>query len=495
MPPQYGWTTKASNSGDVRLLRTTDITSGKLDWDSVPFCSKEPEILEKYLLNDGDIVISRAGSVGKSFLISNPEESVFASYLIRFRSMVNKKFFYYFLQSPDYWNAITEKSSGIAMQNVNATKLKQIHFPLPPLNEQKRIVEKLEELFSDLDAATEDLLKAKKKLRRYRMSILNAAVTGELTKEWREEHQQELEPASVLLERILKERKEKWEQDYLEKMRAQGKEPKDDKWKGKYKEPLAPELNKDNEKQVPVTWSQASLDQLGEWSGGGTPSKKEVKYWENGNILWVTPKDMKSYFIKDSQDKITNEGVCSSSANIIHSNSVLFVVRSGILRRILPTAYLDQSFTINQDLKALTIQDGIEGKYVLYLTIALNRDIRYSCQKAGTTVESIEFSRLKRYTIPLPSTKEQRQIVSILDEKLSTFDRLEGDLDANIARLPLFKQALLRSAFSGQLVPQDPNDEPASVLLERIKAEKKKFGRNKTSGTTKKPKVPVTQEA
>ncbi len=131
--PQYGWTTSAKNEGYLHLLRTTDITSGNIDWDSVPFCKKEPADKEKYLLRDNDIVISRAGSVGYSHLIKNPKGAVFASYLIRFKPLIDEPYTSYFLKSPSYWNSISEKSLGIAVQNVNATKLKQISIPLSPL--------------------------------------------------------------------------------------------------------------------------------------------------------------------------------------------------------------------------------------------------------------------------------------------------------------------------------------------------------------------------
>jgi type I restriction enzyme S subunit len=155
--PQYGWTTKASEAGSLRIVRTTDITSGVINWDNVPFCEKEPENKEKYLLKDGDIVISRAGSVGYSLLIKSPQHSVFASYLIRFMPIINENFVAYFLKSPYYWNSISETKIGIAVSNVNATKLKKISVPIPPQSEQHRIVAKIEEFFTKLDAGVDAL--------------------------------------------------------------------------------------------------------------------------------------------------------------------------------------------------------------------------------------------------------------------------------------------------------------------------------------------------
>ena len=175
-PPQYGWTTSAQNRGKLHLLRTTDITSGYINWETVPFCQKEPDDVEKYLLKDGDIVISRSGSVGYSYLIKEPDQAVFASYLIRFRPVIiDELFLSYFLKSSAYWRTISESKLGIAVQNVNATKLRKISLPIAPLPEQNRIVAKIEELFTKLDAGKEELLQAKARLKRYRQSVLKAA--------------------------------------------------------------------------------------------------------------------------------------------------------------------------------------------------------------------------------------------------------------------------------------------------------------------------------
>ena len=200
LQPQYGWTTKASPTGRIRLLRTTDITSGSVNWKTVPFCSEEPSNPEKYLLQDGDIVISRAGSVGFSQLIKNPAESVFASYLIRFRPLskvINEKYLSYFLQSPLYWQAISENSLGIAIPNVNASKLRSINIPIAPLSEQERIVARIEELFSRLDAGVAALKRAQAALKRYRASVLKAACEGRLVPQDPND-----EPAGELLRRM-----------------------------------------------------------------------------------------------------------------------------------------------------------------------------------------------------------------------------------------------------------------------------------------------------
>jgi type I restriction enzyme, S subunit len=237
---QYGYTAKAQASGSVHFLRTTDITSGEIDWATVPYCSVSSEEESKYLLADGDVLISRAGSVGFSSLIKNPRRSVFASYLIRFRPLIDPQYFSYFLKTPSYWEAIGERSLGIAVQNVNATQLSGIQIPIAPLAEQTRIVEKLEELFSDLDAGVAELKAAQKKLAQYRQSLLKAAVGGALTAEWRTRRAAQgspVETGAQLLTRILAERRRRWEEKLLAKFAAQGKTPPQD-WQTKYSEPV-----------------------------------------------------------------------------------------------------------------------------------------------------------------------------------------------------------------------------------------------------------------
>ena len=215
--PQYGWTTKAARDRKgAKLLRTTDISGGNIDWDSVPFCNQEPPILSKYILRAGDIVVSRAGSVGVSALIQDCPQAVFASYLIRFRALdgIDEKFLKYFLQSPAYWNQISEKASGVAQPNVNAKKLSDLSVPLPPLPEQSRIVAEIEKQLKRLDASVAELERVRANLRRYRASVLKAACEGRLVEteaDLAKAEDRQYEHAEELLVHILTERRSHWE--------------------------------------------------------------------------------------------------------------------------------------------------------------------------------------------------------------------------------------------------------------------------------------------
>ena len=185
---QYGWTTRASSKGSVRFLRTTDITKDQINWDLVPYCQEVPDDLERYQIHVNDILISRAGSVGFSTLINHlPFPTVFASYLIRFvpSKSVEPRYVAYFLKSSEYWQQISELSSGVALSNVNAKKLTEIRIPLAPLTEQKRIADRLDSLLSQIDACRDRLDCVPKILKRFRQSVLIAAISGQLTLDWR----------------------------------------------------------------------------------------------------------------------------------------------------------------------------------------------------------------------------------------------------------------------------------------------------------------------
>ncbi|NCD18863.1 MAG: hypothetical protein EOL89_02600 [Actinobacteria bacterium] len=176
--PQYGWTSSARpDAGGKPLLRTTDITRGSIRWGHVPRATNDPPDLSRYLLSHGDIVVSRAGSVGVSALIHDPPEAIFASYLMRLRPgpEVSPEFLAHYLTSPQYWRQISSVTNGIAIPNINGSKLSAIDVPVPPLEEQRRIVAILDDHLSRLDAATSAAWNSVRRLSALRLSALTTA--------------------------------------------------------------------------------------------------------------------------------------------------------------------------------------------------------------------------------------------------------------------------------------------------------------------------------
>ena len=196
---QYGLSNSAESSGTHRLLRITDIQDGKVEWDTVPFTTvQEPEA---YLLRTGDIVFARTGAtVGKSFLIQNlPYESVYASYLIRIRLIGNlpPEYVYQIFNSACYWSQIIDKSVGVGQPNCNGTSLRELFIPLPPTNEQNRIVPVAQQLLQYVERIETEKKELASLLSSVRSHILDLAIRGQLVTQNPDD-----EPASLLLEHI-----------------------------------------------------------------------------------------------------------------------------------------------------------------------------------------------------------------------------------------------------------------------------------------------------
>jgi type I restriction enzyme S subunit len=222
---------------------------------------------------------------------------------------------------------------------------------------------------------------------------------------------------------------------------------------------------------LPASWNFVPLKELGDWSGGGTPSKAKSQYWQGGTIPWVSPKDMKTERISD-----TKEAISHSTASLIKAGSVLIVTRSGILRRTLPVAVSSVAVTVNQDLKVLTPRNGMMAEYVAWALRAFGQDILNTCSKQGTTVNSVETAKLLRYEIPVAPTKQQHTIVAEIEKQFSRLDEAVANLRRVKANLKRYRASVLKAAVEGKLTEdwrkQHPNIEPASKLLERILAER-----------------------
>jgi len=449
--PQYGWTSKASQIGTLKYLRTTDITSGQITWDTVPYCLNEPDDIAKYLLEDGDVVISRAGSVGYSKLIKKPPKAVFASYLIRFNPLIEQRFFAYFLKSPSYWQAISEKKLGIAVQNVNATKLKEISIPIAPLGEQERIVGKIEELFSDLDAGVAALEKVKKEITRFRQAVLKNAFEGKLTAKWRKENKEKIEPASKLLERIAKERE------------------KQTKGRKQRKLPL---LDTSTLPKLPEGWAWGRVNDITVSQQYGTSDKATIEpsgtpvlrmgNIQDGKLVYDKLKffpseyaDMQKFILKDG-DVLFNR-----------TNSAELVGKCAVYKSCCPpsifASYLIKVETISSyspDILADYI-NSIHGRKYINSVVS---------QQVGQA--NVNGTKLSMMPIPIFCQEEQEQIVSEIERRFSIADKAEAIAEQALKQASRLGQSILKKAFEGKLVPQNANDEPAEVLLERIRQQR-----------------------
>lgn len=201
---------------------------------------------------------------------------------------------------------------------------------------------------------------------------------------------------------------------------------------------------------LPATWANAKFSDFGTWIGGGTPSKANPRFW-SGPIPWVSPKDMKTKVIRETIDGITEEAVENSAAKLVPAGSVLIVTRSGVLAHTLPIAVTAVESTLNQDLKALALPDGISSDYIAWGMRAFEQRIIDKCRKGGTTVHSIEMPRLAAFDLPIAPANEQRRIVEKIEAMFDEIDKGVESLQAAKNTLGLYRQSLLKSAFEGNL--------------------------------------------
>ncbi|MDC9530533.1 restriction endonuclease subunit S [Pseudoalteromonas sp. Angola-7] len=212
---------------------------------------------------------------------------------------------------------------------------------------------------------------------------------------------------------------------------------------------------------VPEHWQIVPLKYLCTFSGGGTPTKDNLSYWTNGTVPWVSPKDMKSFWIDKTQDNVTERAIKESSTNIVDEGALLMVVRSGILQRTIPIAINTVPVTMNQDMKALKFNDRIDVQYAAGFILGSVDSLLLDWSKDGATVESIEYEYLANGLFPVPPKQEQQAIISFINKQQSTFQTLEDKALVGIKLLSERRTALISAAVTGKIDVRNleqPND-------------------------------------
>ena len=224
--------------------------------------------------------------------------------------------------------------------------------------------------------------------------------------------------------------------------------------------------------ELPKGWAWERLSNLATFSGGKTPSTSRREYWD-GEVLWVTSKDMKSKYITSSQLRLSVLG--AEQMQIYQPDTLLLVTRSGILRHTLPIAILKECATVNQNLKAIVLYMPELAEYVYVCLKGMESQLLLKYTKSGTTVENVNFDEFQKVLLPIAPFQEIRKIIEATSEATIVVSSIEDEKAALAEYVVKAKAKILDLAIRGQLVPQNPDDEPASVLLERIRAEKEKL--------------------
>ena len=411
-------------------------------------------------------------------------------------NIIHNEYLYYFLGSQQ--RAFVKAGKGGAQPNISQGVLKDWKIPFAPLNEQKRIVEKIEELFSELDKGIESLKTAREQLKIYRQSALKHAFEGKLTENWRKEKNfDDKIAAKVKLKidadraKIFSKQLEEWEKEiqFWQENGQVSKKP------SKPRKPENPDKANPEQMQkmwdLPISWQWL---QVGEFSFvtklAGFEYTEFVKYDENGDLPVLKAENAGLHGFKPTKYSLVKSSTISHLKRSYISGGELLVVFVGAGTGNVARVPDGQNFFLGPNIGMARVEtDEVSTKYLeLFLRSPLGKDLILASVKA-VAQPSISMGTIRQTPVAIPTIEEQIEIVSLLNDALEKADLLDADLVREINKSEALRQSILKSAFSGKLVTQDPNDEPASVLLERIKAEQAKTIKQKASKLKPKPKV------
>ena len=408
--------------GNIPWLKTGDLTDSYID--------AIPETITELALEKTSVRLNPAGSVliamygatiGKLGILSIAATTNQACCACFPLGGLDNKYLFYFLmaQKPLF----IKQGEGGAQPNISKEKIVSTLMPVPPLEEQRRIVVMLGRIFPIIDAYS----KCKTELdlynttfpERLKKSILQEAVKGKLVPQDPSD-----EPAEALLERIRAEKQRLIKEGKIKKDKHESVIFRRDN--SHYEKRGSEDVCIDEEVpfEIPENWAWARLSSFGVFSSGKTPSMSNPQFW-NGNVPWVTSKDMKRPVITDSEMHISE--LAASTMQLYPTGTLLLVARSGILKRILPLCKLGIDSTINQDIKAFSLYDIELSEWLFYGIKAFEPYILKELVKSVTTVESLKFDEFATMLIPVPPLSEQRRIIAAIKAAMNLLAPLSSN--------------------------------------------------------------------
>ena len=460
------------------MLSARNINNSQVLFDNIRLISPSDFELEnlRTCVAPGDVLLTIVGTIGRTAVVPNSmiPFALQRSVAVLKPGCVDSRYLAYALNTSDRQQWLFDNAKGTAQKGVYLKSLGKILIPLAPSAEQLRIVEKLEGLLADLDDGIAELQAAQKKLFQYRQSLLKAAVDGSLTAEWREAQRQRLgepqETGAQLLERILTERHARWEEKQLAKFAEQGKNPPSG-WRGKYPEPLG--ADNAGLPALPHGWTWATIDQL---SPDDLANGRSVPTAENGaKVLRLTALKNGEVDLKEfkygawSEEEAKPFAVANGDLLIARGNGSLKLVgRAGLASDVNAlVAYPDTMIRLR------LLESVVRPAWIREVwDAALTRNHIERLARTSAGIYKIAQPDILSAIVPVPPLAEQDHLLyefSVVNEQMAVIARA---IAFNLRQSAAQHQNILKAAFSGQLVPQDPNDEPASVLLERIRAER-----------------------
>ncbi|MHA1972572.1 MAG: restriction endonuclease subunit S [Candidatus Hodarchaeales archaeon] len=391
----------------IPFLTAKNVTSEGLDFTDISYISEEDakKSWNRCHPEKGDIlIVSRGATIGRSSIV-NVEKSfclLGSVILIKLKSGLNSKYIYYLLKSNELKRNMLNLSSSTAQQAIYLRDIRNLNIPVPPFNEQVRIVEKIEELFTRLDQGTKTLQYCKNHLLTYKKSIIRESFI-----------------------------------------------PKSQDWKSK------------------------KIAEVTRTTSGGTPKRTNSSYF-GGDIPWLKSGELNDGDVFSSEEYITQLGLENSSAKIFPVNTLLIALYGATVGKL---GILKLPAATNQAICGITPYEQLDLKFLFWYLYSIRSELLR--KRIGGAQPNISQTILKEIDVPLPTLNEQKRIVKNIELRVSIVDGDVSSISESINKTRLMKQSILKRAFSGQLVTHNPSDEPASVLLRKIKSEKPKTKRRR----------------
>ncbi len=460
--------------GSAAILRAGNLQDGKILLDDLVYvpsrCAREEQ-----MIRSGDLVIAMssgsASVVGKVSIahedLSNVAFGTFLG-LLRPRSEALRHWLGQYFQTRFYRDFISRAAAGVNINNLRREHLLDLAIPFPPIEEMGRVQAKIEALQERSGRAAKALEEVGPLLEQFRQSILAAAFSGRLTADWREKNPN-VEPAHELLARIRTERHQRWEQAELAKYEAKGKQPPKD-WKDKYEEPEP--VDETGLPELPNGWCWSRLTELGYMNRGKSRHRpRNAEHLYGGAYPFVQTGD-----IAQSDGYLTTHRQTYSEAGLAQSRlwptqTVCITIAANIASSAIltyPACFPDSVVGVIPD-NSLCSSEYVE----FFIRTAKENLERFA---PSTAQKNINISILTDLAVPLPPRPESDAMVSLLTRSMGIARTIGDLLSENESELTQLNQSILAKAFRGELVPQDPNDEPASELLAQIRRQREVSG-------------------
>ena len=427
----------------------------------------------------GSVHFSSRAPIGYVVISSEPlaTNQGFKS-LVPAQGIFNEYVYYYLMASRDY---ASRYASGTTFLELSGKAFGNLLIPLAPKVTQHRIVEKIEELFSELDKGVESLKAARAKLHVYRQAVLKHAFEGKLTAQWREENNDMLETAKQFHAHIKKDCKVH-NQAEVEEWKGT-----DTNWQMGRKDSYRPNKPREMSNLVtfaakkndaaPKNWLSLKIEDVCEIIDGdrGTNYPKKDDYLPSGYCLFLNAKNVtKNGFVFDECQFINEEKHQSLRKGTVEVGDIIFTSRGTIGNVAFHSSAREfRAIRINSGMFILRNYSPImKGDYFTWLLMSPIIIQQIKRLNSGTAQPQLPIREFKQFVTPVPPIPEQEQIVRTIVAQMSIIEMIVGDLSGQLRSADVLRQSILKKAFAGQLVPQDPNDEPASELLNRITEEK-----------------------